>query len=126
MDRAAFNRSILDDTAHRPWPMPDGSWVMTQSWHDLLFAHWPVDAEALRAPVPAIFELDRFDGATWLGIVPFYMTNVTPWPLESAEAEIAVNTMADAAGLRLPVMAPLLHFSKRQDMVCWPPERLTL
>ena len=43
---------------------------------------------------------------------------------QSAEAEIAVNTMADAAGLRLPPMAPLLHFSKRQDMVCWAPERL--
>lgn len=47
-----------------------------------------------------------------------------PWPLESAEAEIAVNTMASAAGIRLPSMAPLLHFSKRQDMVCWAPERL--
>jgi len=44
-----------------------------------------------------------------------------PWTLESAEAQIAVNTMADAAGIRLPPMAPLLHFSKRQDMVCWAP-----
>ena len=26
---------------------------MTQTWHDLLFAHWPVDADALRALVPA-------------------------------------------------------------------------
>jgi len=46
------------------------------------------------------------------------------WALESAEAEITVNTMADAAGVRLPSMAPLLHFSKRQDAVCWAPERL--
>ena len=46
------------------------------------------------------------------------------WPLESAEAEIIQNTMADAAGLRLPSMAPLLHFAKRLDMVCWGPERL--
>jgi hypothetical protein len=27
--------------------------------------------------------------------------------------------MVDAAGLRLPPTAPLLHFSKRQDMVAW-------
>ena len=47
-----------------------------------------------------------------------------PWPLESAEAEITVNTMAGAAGVRLPSVAPLLHFCKRQDMVCWAPERL--
>ena len=224
---------------------------MTQTWHDLLFAHWPVDADALRARVPAPFELDRFDGETWLGVVPFHMSNVAPrfvpalpwvsafpelnvrtyvqaggkpgvfffsldagnpvavgaartllnlpyytaemavtpadgriayasrregstpaefrgsyrglgtprppqpgtlehflteryclyavthrhvayrldihhppWPLEPAEAEIRVNTMADAAGLRLPSTAPLLHFSKRQDMVCWSPETL--
>ena len=41
---------------------------------------------------------------------------------ESAEREIAENTMADAAGIRLPRVAPLLHFAKRQDMVCWGPE----
>lgn len=246
-----FNDTILDDTAHRPWPMPSGPWVMTQTWNDLLFAHWPVDASALRERVPASFELDLFDGQAWLGIVPFHMTNVAPrfvpalpwvsafpelnvrtyvraggkpgvyffsldagnpvavgaartllnlpyhtaemavttatgdvqyrsrregrppaefaatyrpagdphpplpgsleyflteryclyainhrhvayrleihhppWPLQPAEAEITLNTMADAAGIRLPGMAPLLHFSKRQDMVCWGTETL--
>jgi uncharacterized protein YqjF (DUF2071 family) len=224
---------------------------MTQTWHDLLFAHWPVDADRLRALVPEGFELDLFNGSAWLAIVPFHMTNVAPrfvpalpwvsafpelnvrtyvtvggkpgvyffsldagnalavnaarallnlpyysaamtvdttgdrvtytsrrqsdggaefaaryrglgdrrpplrgtlehflteryclyavdhavhayrleihhpeWALESAEAEITMNTMADAAGVRLPSMAPLLHFSKRQDMVCWAPDRL--
>ena len=43
-----------------------------------------------------------------------------PWPLQSAEAMFQTNTMADAAGIRLPSMAPVLHFSKRQDMVAWP------
>jgi uncharacterized protein YqjF (DUF2071 family) len=43
-----------------------------------------------------------------------------PWPLQRAEAHITANTMADAAGLRLPSTAPLLHFAKRQDMVAWP------
>jgi uncharacterized protein YqjF (DUF2071 family) len=47
-----------------------------------------------------------------------------PWPLQVAEATIAINTMAEAAGIRLPAMAPLLHFSKRQDTVAWAPERL--
>ena len=42
-----------------------------------------------------------------------------PWPLQPAEAEISENTMADAAGIRLPAIAPLLHFAKRQDMVGW-------
>jgi uncharacterized protein YqjF (DUF2071 family) len=47
-----------------------------------------------------------------------------PWPLEPATAEISINTMADAAGIRLPAVDPLLHFAQRQDMVCWAPERI--
>jgi uncharacterized protein YqjF (DUF2071 family) len=43
-----------------------------------------------------------------------------PWPLQAADATIAVNTMAEAAGIRLPSIAPLLHFSRRQDVVAWP------
>jgi uncharacterized protein YqjF (DUF2071 family) len=249
-----FPTQIVDEVAHRPWLMPDAPWVMTQSWHDLLFAHWPVDARALRERVPPGLELDLYDGQAWLGVVPFDMTNVAPrfvpaipgisafpelnvrtyvtvggkpgvyffsldaessvavalartmlrlpyftasmdvsreggwvdywserlavenaapaefegryrpigppqppvpgtlehflteryclynvddqfkayrleihhppWPLQLAEAEITVNTMADAAGIRLPSTTPLLHYARRQDMVCWMPERL--
>jgi uncharacterized protein YqjF (DUF2071 family) len=244
----AFNYGILEVTDHRPWPMPASPWIMTQTWHDLLFAHWPVDAAALGAKIPSGFELDLFDGQAWIGVVPFRMSNVgprgvpalpwvsafpelnvrtyvrvggtpgvyffsldaanplavavartlihlpyysasmqvetrdgwvhynsrrisssgnpaelvgryrptgdahapldgtlehflteryclftvdrtfrahrldihhPPWPLQPAEAELTVNTMADAAGIRLPGNAPLLHFSLRQDMVGW-------
>ena len=34
---------------HRPWPIPTSPWTWRQSWCDLLFAHWPVPAEALAA-----------------------------------------------------------------------------
>ena len=34
-------KAILKNVTHRPWPLPTGPWVMAQSWHDLLFAHWP-------------------------------------------------------------------------------------
>jgi uncharacterized protein YqjF (DUF2071 family) len=249
-----FPVDILDRVAHRPWPMPDAPWIMTQSWHDLLFAHWPVDRELLRTKVPSGFELDLFETQAWIGVVPFRMTNVAPrgvpalpwvstfaevnvrtyvlvggrpgvyffsldaesslavagarsllhlpyhtarmdvhddgrgqihytsrriaddvgpaelaaryrpvglpvepmpgtleyflteryclynvdgrfrpyrldihhppWKLQRAEATIDVNTMATAAGIRLPDVAPLLHFSKRQDMVAWAPTTL--
>jgi hypothetical protein len=230
--------------------MPAGPWIMTQSWHDLLFAHWPASADAVRGRVPPGLALDLFEGQAWVGIVPFHMTNVAPrgvpalpwvsafpelnvrtyvrvgskpgvyffsldaanpvavgvartmfnlpyysaaievateagwvryasrraasagvqaaftasyrptgpgyaaqpgsldyflteryclytvndgfelrrleihhppWALQAAEATIEVNTMAEAAGIRLPSMAPRLHFAKRQDMVAWPP-----
>lgn len=248
-----FNYAILEDTAHRPWPLPDSPWLMTQTWHNLLFAHWPVDARALRALLPSGLALDLYDGQAWVGIVPFQMTNVAPrgipnipfvssfpelnvrtyvtvggkpgvyffsldagssvaaaaarllvglpyftadmrvevngaevrywsrrdtrmegaaefrarywpvgpveppregtlagflteryclyrvdesfhvqrleihhprWPLQVAAGEIECNTIAAAAGIRLPSMAPLLHYAARQDVVAWAPYRI--
>jgi uncharacterized protein len=47
-----------------------------------------------------------------------------PWLLQQATAHIAINTMNHAAAIRLPLMAPLLHFARRQDVLTWPPTRL--
>ena len=244
-----FDKTILERVAHRPWEMPGGPWLMTQTWHDLLFAHWPVHVDQLRPLVPPAFQLDLFTGQAWIGVVPFYMANVAPrgipaiswisefpelnvrtyvrvgdrpgvyffsldagswlavrtarlllnlpyfsaamsvrpdrsgvayescrgdskqtanlrinygptgapfepsresleyflteryclynvdrrgrpyrleihhppWKLQPAEAVITENTMADAAGISLPPVKPLLHFVKRQDTVAWPP-----
>lgn len=98
-----FNYGILDDVAHRPWPVPAGPWLMTQTWIDLLFAHWTVDPADLRGKVPAAFELDLFDGAAYVGIVPFLMTNVgfrgvPPLPGLSRFAELNVRTYVRAGG----------------------------
>jgi uncharacterized protein YqjF (DUF2071 family) len=227
---------------------------MTQTWHDLLFAHWRCDPAAIVRHVPPALELDTFDGAAWLGIVPFRMTNVAPrgvpalpglsafpelnvrtyvrvhgragvyffsldaanplavvaartlfglpyfvasmdvardddggiryhsrrvgtatpaeltlryrpsgevfiaargtlewflaeryclftadrrgrvrtvdihhppWPLQTATATIAANTMARAAGIDLPGDPPLLHFARRQDVVVWTPRAVS-
>jgi len=249
-----FNYRILDETHHRPWPLPNAPWCMTQTWHNLLFAHWPVDAGALRALVPQVLQLDVYGGQAWIGVIPFRMTNVAPrgipnvpfvsafpelnvrtyvtvggkpgvyffsldagstvavaaarmllglpyfaarmrldvsegevryeserepgsvgpaafvgryhptgpvepslagtlehflteryclyrvddslhthrlevhheqWPLQVADATIERNTMAEAAGIRLPATAPLLHYAHRMDMVAWAPYRVT-
>jgi uncharacterized protein YqjF (DUF2071 family) len=44
-----------------------------------------------------------------------------PWSLQHAEAEIERNTVAASRGITLPERAPLLHFSRRQDTLIWPP-----
>lgn len=77
----AHSHSSFQYTAHRPWPLPAGRWTWRQSWRDLLFAHWPVPAEAVRALLPAGLAVDTFDGQTWLGIVPFRMAGVMRRPL---------------------------------------------
>src|SRR5688572_12581768 len=98
-----FNHAILDEVGHRPWPMPDSPWLMTQTWHDLLFAHWPVGVDALRAHVPAGFEIDTFDQQAWIAVVPFHMTNVAPrgipaLPWVSAFPELNVRTYVRVNG----------------------------
>jgi hypothetical protein len=240
---------VLQQVAHRPWPVPTSPWIMHQTWLDLLFAHWPIPHEQLRSRVPPELPLDTFDGQCWLGIAPFQMRNVrarmvpplpcisafaelnvrtyttvdgkpgvyffsldaasrlavqaarafyhlpyfsatmqvtskgnavdyhsrrrdgdaefqasygpvapverrspgtlehwlteryclytvahrrvyrgeihhVPWPLQDAQAQIAINTMASAAGIVLPETAPLLHFARRLDVLIWPLERL--
>jgi uncharacterized protein YqjF (DUF2071 family) len=221
---------------------------MTQTWHDLLFAHWPLSAEKMRPLVPAQLALDMFDGQCWAGVIPFRMSGICgrglpslpslsrlselnvrtyvtyggkpgvyffsldaanlpavwaarrfyhlpyfyaaisskelggvihydscryrgsavyrgqdqptdealprekgsigrwlteryclyttnedqiyrgeihhqPWPLQDAEEEFEVNTVAAAAGILLPNTPPLLHFARRLEVLIWPLQR---
>lgn len=45
------------------------------------------------------------------------------WPLQAAEAEFSVDTMAAAHGLVLPDLAPHLRFAARLDVRAWLPQR---
>jgi uncharacterized protein len=115
-----FHELILQQTQHRPWPMPQRPWRMAQTWHDLLFAHWPVPKAMLRPHIPPILEIDTFhdpnhhsverttagdaekstgaaEGTAWLSIVPFRMKGVRPrhmpgLPWLSNFAELNVRT----------------------------------
>jgi hypothetical protein len=49
---------------------------MKQTWHDLLFAHWPVAPDALTTVVPPQLTLDTFDGRCWFGVIPFRMSGI--------------------------------------------------
>lgn len=95
--------AVMRQTAHRPWPLPDGRWVMAQTWHDLLFAHWPVPKVSLEGLIPPPLTLDTFDGRAWVGVVPFHMTGVRlrglpPLPGVSAFAEINLRTYVTLGG----------------------------
>ncbi len=243
------DEEILGRHQHRPWPLPPGPWIMRQRWNRLLFAHWPLPPQSLRALVPSVLALDTFDGQCWVAVTPFYLSGLRPrgwslprlsfpelnvrtyvtlqgkpgvfffsldagsvmavfgaravyalpyfyarmsmtcagdavdyrcrrsrlgtvaefhghyqpvspprtatpgslehflteryclyaveagrlyraeihhepWPLQQAEAEIARNTMAAAAGIELPDQPPLLHFARAIDVLVWPPRRL--
>ncbi|MGH9775717.1 MAG: YqjF family protein [Candidatus Acidiferrales bacterium] len=69
-------RPASPDASHRPWPLPAARWVMEQTWHELLFAHWPLPASVLRPLIPEPLTIDTFDGQALLGVVPFRMSGV--------------------------------------------------
>ena len=43
-----------------------------------------------------------------------------PWPLESAEADIRINELPAAHGIRLPDRPPILHFARELEVYIWP------
>ena len=74
-------------------------------WHDLLFMHYEVDADALRSLLPNSVELDTFDGKAYIGIVPFRMADVAPrffpeLPMVSRFPELNVRTYVTVGGKR--------------------------
>lgn len=88
---------------HLPWPLPSGHHGMDMEWHDLLFMHYPVAMDRLRALVPSSLEVETFEGRAWIGIVPFRMTGVKPrfapaLPWLSAFAELNVRTYVTCEG----------------------------
>src|SRR5947209_14428592 len=95
------NDDILQQTSHRPWPLPNRPWVMHQRWHDLLFAHWALPPEQVRPLIPRQLELDTFEGKAWVGVIPFWMSGVRfrgmpPIPTASTLPELNVRTYVRA------------------------------
>ena len=87
----------------RAWPAPRRPWAIRMIWHDLLFAHWPVNARELREQLPPGIELDTFDGQAWIGVVPFHMSGIRPrglppLPWLSAFPELNLRTYVVAEG----------------------------
>jgi uncharacterized protein YqjF (DUF2071 family) len=54
-------------------PTPTAPPDVRMRWHDLLFLHWKVDVQRMRALVPAELELDCWEGSAWIALVPFEM-----------------------------------------------------
>lgn len=76
---------------------------MGQTWERLLFAHWPVEPEALRRAVPAELPIDTFDGRAWITITPFDVRAVRlrwtpPLPWISHFPELNVRTYTSVHG----------------------------
>jgi uncharacterized protein YqjF (DUF2071 family) len=79
------------------------SFLLAQTWRDLLFAHWPVKTHALRPWIPASLDIDEFDGEAWIAAVPFAMTGIRlkatpPLPYLSRTLELNLRTYVTLGG----------------------------
>jgi uncharacterized protein YqjF (DUF2071 family) len=94
-----------DDGIDREAPRhrPAGLSLMHHRWAKLLFLHWEVPVEVIRALVPSGLEIDTFGGRAYVGLVPFTMTGVRPsfappiWGLSSFH-EVNVRTYVHYQG----------------------------
>jgi len=74
-----------------------GKPILFQVWKDLLFLHWRRDPAEIDSVLPPTLSLETFDGAAWVGIVPFRMEGVRigklpPFPWTSSFPELNLRT----------------------------------
>jgi uncharacterized protein YqjF (DUF2071 family) len=103
IDDARRQPTVLRERAHRPWPIPRLPWVMGQTLHRLLFAHWPVDPKLVRPKVHPSIPLDTWEGRGWITMTPFSVRGtrprlLPPLPLISAFPELNVRTYSTVGG----------------------------
>ena len=91
------------ETAHRPYLLPKGQWIMEQSWHDLLFAHWTLPHEVIQRAVPEGLPVDTFEGKAWVSVAAFSlrglrMRGLPTIPAVSTFPELNLRTYVTIGG----------------------------
>lgn len=61
-------------------PQPVTRVSMSQTWRRLTFLHWPYEPALVQPLLPSGLVLDTFDGAAWIGLVPFEIYNLRGIP----------------------------------------------
>jgi uncharacterized protein YqjF (DUF2071 family) len=102
-DLPRLQATSLQQLGHRPWPRPRTPWIMGQSWCDLLFAHWAVDAALIAPLVPAPLRLETHGGSGWIGVTPFVLRALhvrlaPPLPPLARFCEVNVRTYVSHGG----------------------------
>jgi uncharacterized protein len=83
-------------------PELTGPVLMNQGWQDLAFLHWAVDPAVVAHRMPAGVRPDTFDGATYVGLIPFRMVGAgiargpgVPWLGSFLETNVRLYSVDD-------------------------------
>ena len=93
---------VSDDERQRMRERPTGRPAMRQIWRHLGFLHWPVERDVIAGLLPPGLDVDCFDGAAYVGIVPFTIpltrTGRLGAPMARAFHEINLRTYVHRGG----------------------------
>jgi len=87
-------------------PTLPGRAIASQRWSDLTFLHWRVEPNRVAPLLPSGVRPDIFDGATWVGLIPFLLDRATlfgspPVPYVGSFVEVNVRLYGvDESGRR--------------------------
>jgi uncharacterized protein YqjF (DUF2071 family) len=117
---------------------------MRQTWRRLTFLHWPYAPPLIRPFIPPGLELDIFDNAAWIGLVPFEIhgTPAIPYFPEtnlrtyvtgpdgisavwffSLEAARLLAVLGARVGYHLPYFWAKMRVTSTGDTVCYQSQR---
>ncbi|MBI1304318.1 MAG: DUF2071 domain-containing protein [Phycisphaera sp.] len=90
--------------------------IFWQTWRDLVFVHWEVDAAAIDALLPRELEPDLFGGRAFIALVPFRMTGIRavwlpPIPGTDRTLETNVRTYVRRRGAGAEAIPAVWFFS---------------
>jgi len=112
--------------------------AMRQTWRRLTFLHWPYEPAAMKPLLPPGVDLDTFDGAAYVGLIPFEIHNLRGIPhfpetnvrtyvigpdgsravwFFSLDAARLVAVIGARLGYGLPYFWSTMHVTKREGTV---------
>lgn len=68
--------------------------MMRHRWDQLTFLHWSFEPEVVQRLLPKRLVVDTYNGAAWVGLVPFLMEvrskrgNALDWPFRFPETNV--------------------------------------
>jgi len=74
----SFADVVSDDERLRVRSRPRAVPLMRQRWERLGFLHWAVDPAAVAGLLPPCLEVDTWEGAAYVGLVPFTIKGTRP------------------------------------------------
>lgn len=67
--------------------------LLRASWDTVTFVHWPVGPARIQELLPPGLQVDVYDGAAWVGLLPFVMANMRPLSLRNPIARASGPTL---------------------------------